>query len=82
MVGFLILLSVLLVALFSEQIAPYGYTEQLVGGKFSPPSAEFWFGTDELGRDVFSRVVAGTRITLWVAFIGATLELVLGVRWA
>lgn len=79
MVGFIILLSVFLVAIFSGQIAHYGYTEQLVGPKFSPPSAEFWFGTDELGRDVFSRVVAGTRITLWVAFIGATLELVLGV---
>lgn len=79
MVGFIILLSVFLVAIFSGQIAHYGYTEQLVGPKFSPPSAEFWFGTDELGRDVFSRVVEGTRITLWVAFIGATLELVLGV---
>lgn len=79
MVGFIILLSVFLVAIFSEQIAHYSYTEQLVGGKFTPPSAEFWFGTDELGRDVFSRVVAGTRITLWVAFLGATLELVLGV---
>lgn len=79
MAGAIILLSVFLVAVFSEQIAHYGYTEQLVGGKFSPPSAEFWFGTDELGRDVFSRVVAGTRITLWVAFLGATLELVLGV---
>ena len=79
MAGFLILLSVFLIAAFSGQIAPYGYTEQLVGAKFSPPSAEFWFGTDELGRDVFSRVVAGTRITLWVAFIGATLELILGV---
>ena len=79
MAGFLILLSVFLIAAFSGQIAPYGYTEQLVGAKFSPPSAEFWFGTDELGRDVCSRVVAGTRITLWVAFIGATLELILGV---
>ena len=79
MAGFLILLSVFLIAAFSGQIEPYGYTEQLVGAKFSPPSAEFWFGTDELGRDVFSRVVAGTRITLWVAFIGATLELILGV---
>lgn len=79
MVGAFILLSVFLVAIFAERIAPYGYTEQLVGPKFSPPSAEYWFGTDELGRDVFSRVVSGTRITLWVAFLGATLELVLGV---
>lgn len=79
MVGFVILFSVALVAIFAEQIAPYGYTDQLVGGKFSAPSSKFWFGTDELGRDVFSRVVMGTRITLWVAFLGATLELILGV---
>lgn len=79
MIGFFILLSVILVAIFAEQIAPYEYTAQLVGGKFSPPSSEFWFGTDDLGRDVFSRTVMGTRITLWVAFLGATLELVIGV---
>lgn len=79
MIGFFILLSVILVAIFAEQIAPYEYTAQMVGPKFDPPSPEFWFGTDDLGRDMFSRTVMGTRITLWVAFLGATLELVIGV---
>lgn len=79
MVGFVILLSVVVIAIFADKIAPYEYTAQMVGQKLSPPSADFWFGTDELGRDLFSRTVMGTRITLWVAFLGATLELVIGV---
>lgn len=43
------------------------------------PSAEFWFGTDELGRDVFSRTIQGTRIALWVAVLGAVVQLFLGI---
>ena len=78
-VGFLILISVILVAIFAEQIAPYEYTAQNPSVKMSAPSGEHWFGTDELGRDVFSRTVMGTRITLWVAFLGATLALTIGV---
>lgn len=79
MVGFVILLTVVLVAIFAEQIAPYEYTAQGVGKKLTAPCGDFWFGTDELGRDVFSRIVMGTRITLWVAFLGASLTLILGV---
>ncbi len=79
MIGFLILVSIILIAIFAEQIGPYEYTAQNPSVKMSAPSAEHWFGTDELGRDVFSRTVMGTRITLWVAFLGATLALVIGV---
>lgn len=43
------------------------------------PSIAHLFGTDDLGRDMFSRIVYGTRIALWVAFLGGTLELVIGV---
>ena len=79
MIGFLILASIILIAIFAEQIGPYEYTAQNPSIKMSAPSAEHWFGTDELCRDVFSRTVMGTRITLWVAFLGATLALVIGV---
>ena len=75
MIGFFILLSVVIVAIFADQIAPYEYTQQSVGERLSAPSAQFWFGTDELGRDVFSRTVYGTRITLWVAVLGAAADL-------
>lgn len=79
MIGFVILLSVILIAIFADFIAPYDYAQQNVGDRFEKPSGDFWFGTDELGRDVFSRVVYGSRIALWVAFLGGSLQLVIGV---
>lgn len=79
MIGLVMLLSVFFIAIFANQLAPYGYTEQGVGAQFTAPSVQFIFGTDELGRDVFSRVIHGTRLTLWVAFLGATLQLFIGV---
>ena len=79
MTGFVILFTIILVAVFAEQIVPYEYTAQNPAVKMGAPCKEHWFGTDELGRDVFSRTVMGTRITLWVAFLGATLALVIGV---
>ena len=79
MLGFCMLLSVCILAVFSKQIAPYDYMAQGVGARFTAPCAQFPFGTDELGRDMLSRVIWGTRITLWVAFLGATLQLAIGV---
>lgn len=79
MVGFAMLMSVVILAVFSKQIAPYDYMAQNVGPRFTAPCAQFLFGTDELGRDMLSRVIWGTRITLWVAFLGAALQLTIGV---
>lgn len=78
MIGFFMLLSVVLVAIFADKLAPSGYTD-FVDNAFLPPSQSHWFGTDELGRDVLSRVIYGTRITLKVAILGASLELIIGV---
>ena len=72
------LLSVVLVAIFADKLAPSGYTD-FVDNAFLSPSQSHWFGTDELGRDVLSRVIYGTRITLKVAILGASLELIIGV---
>lgn len=77
--GFVMILSVIFIAVFADQIAAYDYTAQGVGGRMQAPSAEFWFGTDELGRDVFSRTIQGTRIALWVAVLGAVVQLFLGI---
>ena len=79
MIGLIMILSVCLIAIFANEISPYSYTKQAVGGRMVHPSAKFLFGTDELGRDVFSRTVFGTRVALWVAFLGAIIQLVLGV---
>ena len=78
MIGFFMLLSVVLVAIFADKLAPSGYTD-FVDNAFLSPSQSHWFGTDELGRDVLSRVIYGTRITLKVAVLGASLELIIGV---
>lgn len=79
MIGFIIVISVILVAVFAEQIAPYHFTDQKTGGSLEAPSAAHIFGCDELGRDMFSRIVYGSRIALWVAFLGGSLQLVIGV---
>ena len=55
--------------------------EQLSDNQFHPPSAQHWFGTDEHGRDVLSRVLYGAQISLLVGFVGAFVSLVIGVLW-
>jgi peptide/nickel transport system permease protein len=81
-VGGLIVLLLVLTAAFAPWIAPYSPVGQNLGERLLPPSAEHWMGTDELGRDIYSRVVWGSRITLMivalVALISAPLGLLVG----
>ena len=65
--GGALVLAWLLIALLAPVIAPYSPTAQKVTNRLKPPSAQHWFGTDELGRDVFSRVLHGARVSLPVA---------------
>jgi len=58
-----------IVAIFADPIAPYTPYEQKVADRLQPPSQQYYFGTDELGRDVFSRVVYGARISLPIGLI-------------
>ena len=64
----LVLLAVVLVALAAPWVAPYDPGALRVQRRLRPPSAEYWLGTDELGRDVFSRVVFGARASLGIGF--------------
>ncbi len=64
-------------AAFAASHAP----DQLSDAQFSPPGARYWFGTDEHGRDVFSRVLYGAQISLMVGVVGACVSLVIGVLW-
>ena len=75
-IGISIAAAVIITAIFAQLIATHDPTAQDLALRFQSPSAEHWFGTDGLGRDVFSRVVYGTRISLEV---GITVVLVSGV---
>ena len=66
-VGATLLAAFLLVALLGNVIAPYDPNAQDLLAILDPPSAAHWFGTDEIGRDILSRVIVGTRITLAIA---------------
>lgn len=76
--GGAILLLFALVALTVGLWAPYSYNTINTGPPLSKASAQHWFGTDQLGRDVFSRVVYGTRYVLLLALSGTALGLVIG----
>jgi peptide/nickel transport system permease protein len=76
--GGVVVLGTLLVAVFAPLIAPYSPTETFSQGTLQPPSLKFPFGTDEIGRDVFSRVVYGTRISVQVGIIAVSIALVVG----
>ena len=78
-VGALILLALLVTAAFAPWIAPYGPLGQDLGARLLPPSAAHWMGTDELGRDIFSRVVYGARITLMIVVLVAVIAAPLGL---
>ncbi|MGX5795470.1 ABC transporter permease [Pseudomonas sp. E2-15] len=75
--GLLIIVLYIAVALFAPLLAPYGET-QVVGEGFAPWSRQFLLGTDNLGRDMFSRLVYGARNTLGIAFLTTALAFLLG----
>src|SRR5919106_2185201 len=76
-IGGAIVLALLLMAVFADQIAPYPYADSVPGARMKPPSARFWMGTDNLARDVWSRVVYGARISVTVGFATVALATLL-----
>ncbi|CEA02690.1 Oligopeptide transport system permease protein OppC [Metalysinibacillus saudimassiliensis] len=78
--GLLILAIVIVMAIAVPMLSQYKYSDQL-GVYNSPPSAQFWFGTDDLGRDIFVRIWAGARISLFIGITAALIDLVIGVLW-
>ena len=75
--GIAVILLYILVALFAPVLAPFGETE-VVGEGFAPWGGQFLLGTDNLGRDMFSRLVFGARNTLGIAFLTTVLAFLLG----
>jgi len=64
--GAILLVGIILISIFAPVVATHSPTEQSLRNQLRPPSSEHYFGTDDLGRDVFSRVVHGSRISLMV----------------
>ena len=64
LIGGLVSMLWIIIAIFSNEIVPYDPLLQNLARRFEPPSYEYWFGTDTLGRDIFSRVLVGSRLSL------------------
>ncbi len=75
--GMLVIFVYLVVAILAPMIAPFPERE-VVGSQFMPWSAEHWLGTDALGRDMFSRMIYGTRNTVGIAFATTALAFLIG----
>ncbi|MFU2015006.1 ABC transporter permease [Peribacillus butanolivorans] len=77
--GSVIILILSLISIFAPLITIYTPYDMIVTARLSPPSAEHFFGTDNFGRDLFSRVVYGTRVSMTVGLTVAAITLVIGV---
>lgn len=78
----LIILSILIVmAIIGPHLNEYSYEQTDYDKVFQKPSSEHWLGTDRFGRDQWTRIWEGTRISLYIAFLAATLDLIIGVMY-
>ncbi len=77
-VGFVILLILVIMALLAPWIAPYNPVEQHILDRFAPASAKYFMGTDHFGRDILSRILWGSRISLTVGTISVLLGMLAG----
>ncbi|MDA7026616.1 ABC transporter permease [Bacillus sp. CLL-7-23] len=66
--GAILVALFVLLAIFAPLLAPYGINDQSLADRLAGPSTEHLFGTDDFGRDIFSRVLYGARLSLWVGF--------------
>ena len=76
---FIFILFICLISLFPKFFAPYSFEEQLTGKVLLPPDKEHWLGTDNLGRDLLSRLIYGGRVSMAVGVLTALFSLFLGV---
>ncbi|KGM32384.1 ABC transporter permease [Inquilinus limosus] len=79
MIGLIILVVLVLAAAFAPYITSYAPQKLSIVNRLKPPSGAHWFGTDEFGRDVFTRAVYGGRLSLFVGFAVVILSSVLGI---
>lgn len=78
-VGLIILVIEIILAILAPFIAPYDYTQMDIMNMFAPPSAQHWFGCDDLGRDIFSRILIGARYSLSCGILATLIGVVIGM---
>ena len=78
-VGLLLVLSLVICAIGGRAIAPYNPLHMEIMQRFAPPSATHWLGTDQLGRDILSRVIVGARFALYLGTVATGLSILGGV---
>lgn len=78
-IGAIILFIIILAAILAPFIAPYNPAETHLTDKLKPPSKEYWLGTDRYGRDIFSRILYGGRVSLLVGFVSVAGALLIGI---
>lgn len=81
MLGLFILIIMVLVSLLTPWIAPYSYEAQNLDLGATPPSADHLLGTDTFGRDMLTRIMFGSRVSLAVGFLATAVSLIIGVAW-
>ena len=79
--GLFLLLPILILILLGPSVSGYAYDALHLTQKNQSPSSQFWFGTDDLGRDIFTRIAYGARISLTVGLLAAFIDLVIGFIW-
>lgn len=78
LLGLIVILLIIMAAVFAPLITRYDPNALDLVNMRKPPSAEHWFGTDDMGRDVFARVIYGGRLSLMIGFIPSVISMVLG----
>ena len=81
MLGLIFLVLLTIMAIFGPVISPYEVNRQDLPNQYQPPSMEHWFGTDNAGRDVFTRTWYGARISLFVGLVAALIDVTIGIIW-
>lgn len=79
LIGLAIVLALVFCAAFADVLAPYSPTKMGAGGRFLPPGGKYLLGTDEFGRDMFSRILYGSRITLLIGAVAVGISLTVGM---
>jgi peptide/nickel transport system permease protein len=79
MVGLIIVVALIAIAILAPLIAPFDPLQMGAGRRLTPPSAGHWFGTDEFGRDLFTRVIYGTQLTLRIGLIAVGISMTSGM---